>query len=72
MSRDQRPARVKLVESAPPAVPVRRADDAAPAPSKAPTAPTASSSGLLYGTVFLVGCMLGAGGMSLLPMLGLH
>ncbi len=72
MSRDQRPARVKLVDSSQAAVPVRRADDVAPAASKGTTAPAPSSSGILYGTVFLVGCMIGAGGMSLLPMLGLH
>ena len=72
MSRDQRPARVKLVDSSTPAVPVRRADDVVPAAGEASVAPKTSSSGVLYAMIFLIGSMIGAAGISLLPKLGLQ
>jgi hypothetical protein len=76
MSRDQRPARVKLVDSAPPAVPARRSDDAGQAASDGKAAGAATeappSSGVLYAAVFLIGCIIGGSGLSLLPLLGLR
>jgi hypothetical protein len=75
MSRDQRPARVKLVDGAPLAVPARRAGDVQSPENNGETATAASttppSSGLLYGAIFLIGCIIGGAGLSLLPMLGL-
>ncbi len=75
MSRDQRPARVKLVGSAPTVPPARRSDDIAkPGKSGKPTSESAAprSSGLLYGATFLIACLAGAVGMALLPILGLR
>lgn len=76
MSRDQRPARVKLVDGASPAVPGSRSGvteksekNGDPAAADSATPP---SSGLLFGAIFLIGCMIGGAGLSLLPMLGLH
>jgi hypothetical protein len=74
MSRDQRPGRVKLVNGAPLAVPARRSGDVQNPENNGKTAGAASttppSSGLLYGAIFLIGCMIGGAGLSLLPMLG--
>ena len=76
MSRDQRPARVKLVENAPPVVPTRRSEDAEQAGTDGKTAGAATatppSSGVLYAAVFLIGCIIGGSGLSLLPLLGLR
>jgi hypothetical protein len=57
-------------------VPARRSNDVENVanigtPAEA-TAATPSSSGLLYGMIFLIGCIIGGGGLSLLPMLGLR
>jgi len=75
MSRDQRPARVKLVGGTPPTVPARRSDDVKnpenAGKTAAATSTTPPSSGLLYGVIFLIGCIIGGGGLSLLPLLGL-
>lgn len=77
MSRDQRPGRVKLIDGSAEAVPTRRVGDTlgtavvdtAATPASEPP-PAAKSPTMLWSTIFLLACIAGAAGITLLPLLG--
>lgn len=72
MSRDQRPARVKMIDHAQLVVPASRADDTLGgniAPGSAPGKP-AQSGTVLWAALFLMACAAGAAGVALMPLLG--
>jgi hypothetical protein len=73
MSRDQRPGRVKLIDTgatpgptSPPAA--ATADAATPTP---PDLPAPKSRTMLWSALFLIACIAGAAGVTALPLLGI-
>ena len=81
MSRDQRPGRVKMIDNAPAALPARRVGDVpgtanataivAAAEPALPELPTPKSRTILWSGLFLIACIAGAAGVTLLPLLGI-
>lgn len=77
MSRDQRPGRVKLIDSSAEAVPTRRVGDTpgtAIVDSTAPAVadlPVAKSRTMAWSALFLIACITGAAVVTLMPLLGI-
>lgn len=77
MSRDQRPGRVKMIDASPPPEPTEQIGDGAGSAivdDTAPTAPdlnTAKSRIMQWSALFLIACIAGAAGVTLLPWLGI-
>ena len=83
MSRDQRPGRVKMIDNAPAALPARRVGEV-PGPATAtaaavidaaepalPELAAPKSRTILWSGLFLLACIAGATGVTLLPLLGI-
>ena len=75
MSSEQRPGRVKMIDSGAETPPMRRIGDvpgangAEPTPAPAPEPPVAKSPTLLWAGLFLLACIIGAAAVTLSPLL---